>query len=295
MDDKIVRTSVEENDSNIIKKQVMNKTDDSLIRHQVMGICGDVPTPVYTTLSVTENGTYTPTPGEEDAFNEVVVNVAIPGVLVDNAKIVKEIPTPTPPEVLPEGMLYIKPKGTQYCPPIPTVAGAPYAVICCDSVVTQPYSWMNHTRLTQATKYWLYLSADVGKCRRDAIQTLSWGDSTGNQPPEHAYVYDTSSQNFEWVELDTTDSQFVADFNKQATDSGAIIHNTLEVCYTNYNIFRYTVGSLEFDASLSILNSDCREFNVYDINEFDCYLVDDTNTAVYQATYTMKQLISNYR
>ena len=55
MDDKIVRTSVEENDSNIIKKQVMNKTDDSLIRHQVMGIGGDIPTPVYTTLSVTEN------------------------------------------------------------------------------------------------------------------------------------------------------------------------------------------------------------------------------------------------
>lgn len=294
MNDNLIRTSVEENESNIIKKQVMNKTDDNIIRHQVMGI-GETPVePVIESLSVTSNGTYTVEEGV-DGFNPVVVNVPSSGTEINNADMVKTIPVPIEPEVLPEGMLYMIPKGHQYCPPIPEVTGSPWAVICCDSVVTQPYSWVNHDRLVASTKFWLFLDPAQAKCRRDAIQTLSWGDSTSNTPPLHAYVYDTSSQNFEWVELDTTDAQFVADFNKQATDTGAIIHNTLEICYTNYNLFRYTVGSLEFDMSLSTLNQYSREIDPYYIDEFECYLVDDTHTAVYQNTYTLKQLISNYK
>lgn len=255
------------------------------------------PVPVTETLSVTENGTYTPGAGVV-GFNEVNVNVPvtpIPGTVIDDADMVKNIPVPVEPEVLPEGMLYMIPRGHQYCPPIPEVAGSPWAVICCDAVVTQPYSWVNHDRLVASTKFWLFMDPGQAKCRRDAIQTLSWGDSTSNTPPLHAYVYDTSSPNFEWVELDTTDAQFIADFNKQATDAGAIIHNTLEVCFTNYNLFRYTVGSLEYDMSLSTLNEYSREIDPYYIDEFDCYLVDNTHTAVYQDTYTLKELITAYR
>lgn len=75
MTDKIVRTTVEENDKTIIKKQVMNRTDDMLIRHQVMGI-DDGPDITIESLTVTENGTY-PAP-ENTAYTPVIVNVSAP-------------------------------------------------------------------------------------------------------------------------------------------------------------------------------------------------------------------------
>jgi hypothetical protein len=75
MSDKIVRTTVEENDKTIIKKQVMNRTDDMLIRHQVMGI-DDGPDITIESLTVTENGTYTAP--ENTAYTPVIVEVPAP-------------------------------------------------------------------------------------------------------------------------------------------------------------------------------------------------------------------------
>lgn len=75
MSDNIVRTTVEENDANIIKSQVMNVLDDNLIRHQVRGLDQPAPEPpVLVTLNATENRTYTPEEGV-DGFDEVIVNV----------------------------------------------------------------------------------------------------------------------------------------------------------------------------------------------------------------------------
>lgn len=75
MSDNIIRTTVEENDKTIIKKQVMNRTDDMLIRHQVMGI-DDGTDITIESLTVTENGTYTAP--ENTAYTPVVVDVPAP-------------------------------------------------------------------------------------------------------------------------------------------------------------------------------------------------------------------------
>lgn len=80
MSDNITRYQVEENDTNIVKYQVQDNTNnDKLIRHQVMGIgSAPAPTPVYDTLTATDNGTYYPGEGV-DAFDEIIVDV--PAVL----------------------------------------------------------------------------------------------------------------------------------------------------------------------------------------------------------------------
>lgn len=77
MDD-IIRTAVNDaENTDIIKKQVENKTDDILIRKPVIGIGGETPTPNIEEITITENGTTT-APSGVDGYNPINVNVPQP-------------------------------------------------------------------------------------------------------------------------------------------------------------------------------------------------------------------------
>lgn len=106
MDD-IIRTSVNDaEDTDIIKKQVENKTDDNLIRKPVIGIGGDTPAPTIEEITITENGTTT-APSDVDGYNPIHVNV--PQTTVTSITIT-------------ENGTYPAPEGTAYSPVIVNVA-----------------------------------------------------------------------------------------------------------------------------------------------------------------------------
>ena len=106
MDD-IIRTAVNDaEDTDIIKKQVENKTDDNLIRKPVIGIGGDTPAPTIEEITITENGTTTAT-SDVDGYNPIHVNV----------------PQPTITSItITENGIYPAPEGAAYSPVIVNVA-----------------------------------------------------------------------------------------------------------------------------------------------------------------------------
>lgn len=246
----------------------------------------NVPQTTVSSITITENGTYNAPTGS--AYSPVVVNVSAPGIPVTNAKIVEEIPIPVEPEVLPEGMLYIIPKGQQIVPPIPEDLDNIHTVICANTFnIRGDYDYITYDELLNASKFWLYASDNVPKTRRDYVSWITWGTSaTTSVTPPKIYEYDTSGP-FEWVDItnnpDTQDN----------FEQNIISHDVRDCLYSDSNIDRYTVGNPQYIIVLNKVNSDCRINNIYYINNFDCYVVEE-GTAVFKHTYTMYEIISNY-
>ena len=245
----------------------------------------NVPQTTVTSLSVTENGTYNAPEGS--AYSPVEVNVPAPGVLVTDAEIVKAIPVPVAPDVLPEGKLYMVPNGTQVCPPIP--AGFSYNVICINKF--DPGQWSDRPStpdVLNATKFWLYQdSTNAPKTRRDSTTIITWGTgATTSTPPTKILEYDTTGA-FEWVDI-TNEPDTVTAF-----ENNTISHDIRDCCYSDVVINRFTVGNPEYNPESNKINTACKIMDVYYIDNFDCYVVEE-GVAVYDDTYTMYQIISNY-
>ena len=246
----------------------------------------NVPQTTVTSLSVTENGTYNAPEGT--AYSPVEVNVTAPGVPITAAEIVEAIPVPVAPDVLPEGKLYIIPKGQQVVPPIPEDAVNIHSVICANTFnVQSDYDYITYDEVLSATKFWLYVSDKIPHTRRDQISKITWGTSaTTSVAPTKIYEYDTTGT-FAWVDI-TNEPDTQSNF-----ENDLISHDVRDCLYSDVTIDRFTVGNPQYLTVLNKVNSDCRINNIYYINNFDCYVVEE-GIAVYDDTYNMYQIISNY-
>lgn len=243
--------------------------------------------PVIVSGTFTENGTYN-APEGVDGYNPVAVNVSLPGIPVTDAEIVEEVPVPVEPNVLPEGKLYIIPKGQQLVPAIPEDLVNIHSVICANSFNTgSDYDYITYEDILTATKFWLYTNPNIPHTRRDSISIITWGTgATTSVTPAKIYEYDTTGA-FEWVDI-TDEADTLTKF-----ENNLISHDVRDCLYSDVTIDRFTVGNPQYLTVLNKVDSDCRINNIYYINNFDCYVVTE-GVAVYDDTYTMYQIISNY-
>lgn len=261
--------------------------DDLVPRKKILAEGSAPVEPVIVSANFTENGIYN-VPAGTDGYNPVTVNVLLPGIPVTDAEIVEAIPVPVKPDLLPEGKLYIIPKGEQVVPPIPEDLTNIHTVICANTFNVQgDYDYITYDEVLTATKFWLYASDKIPLTRRDNISWITWGTSaTTSVPSSKIYEYDTSGA-FEWVDI-TNEADTLSNF-----ENNLISHDVRDCLYSDVTINRYTIGNPQYLTVLNKVNSDCRINNTYYINNFDCYVVTE-GVAVYDDTYTMYQIISNY-
>lgn len=261
--------------------------DDLVPRKKILAEGGTPVEPVIVSGTFTENGTHN-APEGVDGYNPVTVNVQLPGIPVTDAEIVEELPVPVAPDVLPEGKLYIIPKGEQVVPPIPEDLTNIHSVICANTFnVQSDYDYITYDEVLTATKFWLYVSENIPRTRRDKISKITWGSgATTSVPPAKIYEYDTTGA-FKWVDI-TNEPDTASNF-----ENDLISHDVRDCMYSDATIDRFTVGNPQYLTVLNKVNSDCRINNIYYINNFDCYVVTE-GVAVYDDTYTMYQIITNY-
>lgn len=283
----IVRENVTTTNTNVPCTTV-HEPDTNIPITPVEGFGGGTQ-PVLESISITENGNYTPPEGV-DGYNNIEVDVSISpvGEIITSAQIVESIPVPVAPEVLPEGKLYIIPKGQQVIPPIPVDLINIHSVICANTFnIQSDYDYITYEEVLNATKFWLYTSDIVPKTRRDQISKITWGNNaTTSVAPTKIYEYDTTGT-FEWVDI-SNDPDTVSNF-----ENDLISHDVRDCLYSDSVIYRFTVGNPQYLIELNKVDSNCRINNIYYIDYFDCYIVEN-GVAVYDDTYNMYQIISNY-
>ena len=221
-------------------------------------------------------------PEFEDAIDSIETGGG--GTTATSVKIVSELP-----ETLVEGAVYLIPNGHQYVPEFPTVSGGQYYACCCNNFSLVSYTVPTKTNLDNSTKFWLFVDDTYyPKCLRNAINTMSWGTSaTTAEKPDHIFEYDTTG-NFEWKELDLTDETVISDFA-----NNNIKHDDRALMYSNVDVYRFTVGNIEYSNLCNSIKTDGKYKNIYYVDEFYVYFVEN-GTATSQGSHTLKWVAENY-
>lgn len=262
--DKIIRTSVEENNANIIKKQVMNKSDDNLIRHQVIGIGGEPITPTINSLSVTENGTYT-VPEGVDGYNPVIVNVDTPTPTFYSPTYIKLQKYFNEPEIghtpdvdhplIITDWVYLESAGASIVPPYPDDNLNTKVVV---SDIQDP----TFETIENATIFYCFSSDSDPRSRGSYPNELTYSGSHNTQtPPTKIYSYDPSGS-FEWTEIEPV----------QGDCENHVYSNYVNrVLYSSVHIIRNTVQSVVYYMIQNLIGEGGKISDPYKTDYFDVY------------------------
>lgn len=191
------------------------------------------------------------------------------------------------PQTLVEGAVYLIPNGEQVCPSIPT--GYDYNVICINkNDVGSAYNRPSTQDVLNATKFWLFQNnATQPRNRRDNIVIITWGTgATTSVMPEKILEYDTSGP-FEWVDItneETTQTDFV---------NNTILHDNRDTIYSTTDIYRFTLGNLEYNIETNKINNLCKLTEIFYIDDFDVYFVEN-GVATSQGSHTLKWVATQY-
>lgn len=276
MSDKIHRSAVSDQDNNPIRKyMVEERKDDKLRRHAVIGIGGGDTPAVIEPLSITENGTYT-APSGVDGYNPVTVNIPPDIYSPSLFKIVQSLPA-----TLTEEAIYLIPNGEQIFPatstvcdydidPYPNLPLIHYITICADYHLVADTDRVTLADLANINKFWLFDGERTQPHTRYSNgNDITYGSSSRATPPALIYEYDKEHPELGWVNITNDVSPEIWELGN------APVHTTNAVVYSNLDIIRNTSGMEVYTQLYNICDKTGKVSNIYQINTFDVYFVDN--------------------
>ena len=226
-------------------------------------------------ISITENGTTEAPKGV--AYNEVITNVASTTPYEPSLfKIVASLPqTPT------DEAIYLIPNGEQVFPscstvcdyvidPYPNLPLIHYVTVCANYTLVGDNDRVKLEDLANITKYWLFDGERTQPHTRYSNgNDITYGSSSRAVPPTFIYEYDTTHPELGWVDITSEVPQEIWDTGNR------VVHTTNSVVFSNIDIIRNTSGMEVYTQLYNICDKNGKVSNIYEINTFDIYYIDN--------------------
>lgn len=261
-----------------IPSVTVETSDSSIPRKPIFLEGGPGPEPItVTALNVTENGTY-PAP-EGTAYSPVTVNVS-PDVYEPSLfKIVESLPA-----TLTNEAIYLIPNGEQIFPacstvcdyvidPYPNLPLIHYVTVCANYQYNPLH--VDTDRVTLAdlaniNKFWLFDGERTQPHTRYSNgNDITYGSSSRATPPALIYEYDKEHPELGWVDITANVTQEIWEVGT------APVHTTNAIVFSNLDVIRNTSGMEVYTQLYNICDKNGKVSNIYQINTFDVYYVDN--------------------
>lgn len=250
-------------------------SDSSIPRKPIFLEGGPGPEPITViALNVTENGTYSAPEGS--AYSPVTVNVS-PDVYEPSLfKIVESLPA-----TLTNEAIYLIPNGDQIFPacstvcdyvldPYPNLPLIHYVTVCANYTLVGDNDRVTLADLANITKFWLFDGERTQPHTRYSNgNDITYGSSSRAIPPALIYEYDTTHPELGWVDI-------TAEVTQEVWDTGnRVVHTTNAIVFSNLDVIRNTSGMEVYTQLYNICDKNGKVSNIYQINTFDVYYVDN--------------------
>lgn len=250
-------------------------SDTSIPRKPIFLEGGPGPEPItVTALNVIENGTYTAPEGT--AYSPVTVNVSPDVYSPSLFKIVESLPA-----TLTNEAIYLIPNGEQIFPacstvcdyvidPYPNLPLIHYVTVCANYSLVGDNDRVTLADLANITKFWLFDGERTQPHTRYSNgNDITYGSSSRAVPPAFIYEYDKEHPELGWVDI-------TAEVTQEVWDTGnRVVHTTNAIVFSNLDIIRNTSGMEVYTQLYNICDKNGKVSNIYQINTFDVYYVDN--------------------